>query len=33
MKDPDDGALEEAILEIQGVLLDYDLPPIVSKDQ
>jgi len=33
MKDPDDGALEEAILEIQEVLLGHDLPPIVSEDQ
>ena len=33
MKDPDNGALEEAILEIQGALLEHDLPPIVSEDQ
>jgi len=24
---------EEAILEVQGILVDCDLPPIVSRDQ
>ena len=29
----DDSKWEELVLEVQGLVVDYDLPPIVHTDQ